>query len=130
MTPLEKILVGPARPAYAPGIKQAVKEKDTPLGFSQPSCFFCKATVTESEFAIHHEVPWCIIKEWLVNDYDFQISDGAAPLEAIAYAYNYVENPRAAHRECNSADGYIWRDREAARRHEQRVKANPEQWKF
>lgn len=130
MTPLENILTGSTRPAYAPGVKQAVKAKDAPLGFAQPSCFFCQATVTASEFAIHQEVPWCIIKEWLVNDHDFQIADEDMRLESLAYVYNYLDNLRAAHKQCNSADGYVWRDREARRRHEQRMKVNPEQWRF
>jgi len=64
------------------------------------------------------------------NDYDFQIAEDIEQLEAIEEAYNYLPNLRASHRTCNSADGYAWRDREAARRHEQRVKANPEQWRF
>ncbi len=107
-----------------------MKAKDTPLGFLQPSCFFCQATVTDSEFAIHHEVPWCVIKEFLANDYDFQIADEAARLEAIAYVYNYLDNLRAAHKECNSSDGYMWRDREAWRRHERRMKEEPERWRI
>ncbi len=51
-----------------------------------------------------------------MNDYDLRVADEEARAEAIAYIYHHRDTLRAAHRGCNSADGYIWRDREAWRR--------------
>jgi hypothetical protein len=118
------------RPAFAAGVKRQVRERDTPLGFTNPSCYFCKATVLDDELAMHHEVGWAVIKEYLLNDYDFLIADEDAQAEAIEEQFNYLSNLHAAHRPCNAADGFAWRDREAWRRHEQRVKSEPERWRF
>lgn len=130
MTPSERYLQATSRerPSYPAGTRQAVAERDTPLGFEHPSCYFCKATVLPDEFAIHHEVPWVMIKEYLVNDFDFQASTPEEKAEAINYVYGYLDNLRAAHRACNAADGFKWRDREAWRRHEKRLKEEPDIW--
>lgn len=110
------------RPSYPAGTRRAVQERDTQLGFEHPACFFCKATVLPDEFAIHHEVPWSILKEYLTNDYDFQSADEDMKAEAISYVFSYLDNLHSAHRACNAADGYKWREREAAKRWERMKK--------
>lgn len=128
MSHVERYLKTRERPPFAKGVKEAVKAKDTPLGFTNPSCCFCGAGVFDNEFAIHHEVPWVVIKEWLLKDYDFQVATEDQKLQAILDAYNYIANLRAAHRVCNSADGNRAREYEAHKRHVDRVDVNGEWW--
>lgn len=56
------------RPSFAPGVREAVITRDTPLGFTNPSCFFCKAAVMPKETAIHHEEPWVRLYDRLLKD--------------------------------------------------------------
>lgn len=62
----------------------------------------------------------------MAHDYDLAIADEEMQAWARKYLHGYESNLHASHRSCNSTDGNIWKEYEAAKRYARRVKENPE----
>lgn len=125
---VERYLKGTARPPFLPGTKQAVVARDTPPGMTHPSCYFCKATVFDDELALHHGEAWQRLRRQLLKDHEFMTAEPEMQEVVGNQVYSDVNNLFAAHKACNSADGYKARDEEAWERVEQRRRENPKEW--